>query len=1476
MDFKDDNIAYLADNRGIHKTTNGGASWTDLNAYFITSHIILDPTNHTTLYLVTVSGDLIKSTDAGANWTILDTKLPCNDRLKKLVIDPTNPNILYAIILTVTTVGSAQYADYYVIKSTDGGANWTQLAWKAYTLSIDPTNSNILYAAPSIPGSSTSGLQKSADGGVTWNRIETGLPFLGPQALGTVIVDPKTPSTLYVVANMNGLVVYKSSDSGGQWQSSSAGIINVSTLTDPVIDPLNPNNLYIVGKDSNSNLGRIFKTSNGGGQWSPLDVGIATANVQVIALAPSSPASLHAGTLQHGILKSVNSGSTWVTKNTGIKVLIGHMVLDPSDKNVIYVGIPGLGVFRSSDGGYNWVARNAGLGSLSIAALAISPVGNKTLWASVDNALARNIGGGIIDHFPAIYRSTDGGVTWIVTALPANNFASSAPTRLVADPVDPNGIYALSLGLYHSTDGGTSWSYYYSGLPVDLCTDLAIDPKDPTILYLSIARSTLGTPLIYKSTDKGLTWSPSALGIPDAPFISHLAIDPITPSTIYAASVAGYPANGGVFKSVDSGGSWQDTTLNFQQLILNYSGTQYGNIHYAGSPSVCYSKWYISAYSLAIDSNTPSTLFAAVNGFVLRTTDAADTWVIAHDGLPSSPGPISISTADHTTAYAANQGIYLYTGAGDGSGTSQSLTVVSPNGGEIWMAGSSHNITWSTTGTSTDIKIEYSTDSGLTYSTIVASTPNSGSYSWEVPNTPSANIVIRISEAHGGIWDTSDRNFTIATSGSDTPTLSVLSPNGGEIWLAGSSHNITWSTTGTVGSVKIEYSTDSGLTYSTIVATTANSGSYSWIIPTTPSTTVKVRISDVGATVSDTSNANFTIITSGGGCAYTISPLSRLFGPSGGMGSLAVSSGTTCPWTATSSVPWVTISSGAHGTANGTVNYSVASNTSTTSRTGTITIAGQIAKIIQESTSGISSELFTPIVLDSTGLAGSHYTTETTFTNRGTYFAEVDLTYTSAFGGGDGTGSFILPPGQNIISDTIGFLKGLGIPIPDSGSRGGSLRAHFSNLSSASDINVTVRTSTDVKNVSGALIGRAGLAYPAISAIGCCESLHNMGAKDSHGSLLNSIALDNSTALASAALTAPAYVCGLRQNATDRSNVAFQNVGAYGDGSVTLKATVFDGDSSFSQILPPIVLTPGAFFQLTGVLASNGLSLSNGYIKVERTNGTAPYFAYGVINDQVNSDGSFVIPQPGETTLISGLTLPVIVQTSNFSSELVLTNFSPEQRTINFTFVAEAISNADKTAHFNINLPAGKQLIIPDIFAYMRSNSVEGIGADGTTIVGSLFATATGGDIGGVVLGARTYASGGSAEGRFGLFYTAVPYGQASTTSAWVFGLQQNSENRTNLALVNTGETNSGSDTFVIDLYDGNTGKLVQTMAPITLGARGWAQIGAILKNAGLQNGYVHVRRTAGNNPFITYAVINDGAGPGQRTGDGAYLGSSE
>ncbi|MEJ2637200.1 MAG: PKD domain-containing protein, partial [Calditrichia bacterium] len=93
----------------------------------------------------------------------------------------------------------------------------------------------------------------------------------------------------------------------------------------------------------------------------------------------------------------------------------------------------------------------------------------------------------------------------------------------------------------------------------------------------------------------------------------------------------------------------------------------------------------------------------------------------------------------------------------------ESLTITAPNGGENWQVGSSHNITWEFTGSISNIKIEFSANGGADWPyTIIPSTGNDGSYSWTVPNTPSNNCLVRVSDAaDGDPFDASDEQFTI-------------------------------------------------------------------------------------------------------------------------------------------------------------------------------------------------------------------------------------------------------------------------------------------------------------------------------------------------------------------------------------------------------------------------------------------------------------------------------------------------------------------------------------------------------------------------------------------------------------------------------------------------------------------------------------------------------------------------------------------
>ena len=485
--------------------------------------------------------------------------------------------------------------------------------------------------------------------------------------------------------------------------------------------------------------------------------------------------------------------------------------------------------------------------------------------------------------------------------------------------------------------------------------------------------------------------------------------------------------------------------------------------------------------------------------------------------------------------------------------------------------------------------------------------------------------------------------------------------------------------------------------------------------------------------------------------------------------------------------------------------------------------------------SDTSSAIFVPVLLTASGRNNSSFTSELTLTNRGTEEATLHYTYTAHRGGGSGRATDRLAPGQQRIqADAIAYLTNLGIPIPGSGNRIGTLRVE---VSGSSGVGVSVRTTTLVAD------GRAGLAYPGIAtAAGFAEAV---------------------------------YLCGLRQNRQDRSNVAVQNMGTSEQGNVTLRTTVYSGgaENRSPHVLPDVILPPGGFHQYNGILDLVGFD--NGYVKVERVEGVSPFYAYGVINDNFNSDGSFVFPvTAGSLMGTTGQTLPVIVETGEFASELTVTNFSEEAKTLRFRFVADELTTPDRTARFSLEIGAGRQRILPDVIdTQLRQKGAEGVSGSRGGLAGALFVRAESGDMSGIAIGARTSSSDGLG-GQYGVFYHAVPDGGAFTNTVWIDALQQNDENRSNLALVNTGEVDGSPSVFQLDIYDGTTGMLAETVVTKPIAPRGWHQINGILlrSNPDTRQGYIRIEKVSGNNPFLAYGVINDGGAPGERSGDGAYL----
>lgn len=188
----------------------------------------------------------------------------------------------------------------------------------------------------------------------------------------------------------------------------------------------------------------------------------------------------------------------------------------------------------------------------------------------------------------------------------------------------------------------------------------------------------------------------------------------------------------------------------------------------------------------------------------------------------------------------------------------EGIVVTRPNGGETYLGGTYHAIHWNWYGSSALVRIDYSTDGGTSWNTIVSSTANDGNYPWNVPYTSTTypNCRVRVSHAtNPNIYDISDANFTIARD-----TITVMMPNGGENYFVGLYYPVHWEWTGNFGFVRIDYSTDNGTSWSAVSSNYNNSGRYAWNVDNTPSTSALVRVANYDdANLYDISNATFTI-----------------------------------------------------------------------------------------------------------------------------------------------------------------------------------------------------------------------------------------------------------------------------------------------------------------------------------------------------------------------------------------------------------------------------------------------------------------------------------------------------------------------------------------------------------------------------------------------------------------------------------------
>lgn len=291
--------------------------------------------------------------------------------IRDISIDPLDPKIIYA----ATIAGK-------VLKSVDRGETWSDKSEGIvdrglFVLEINPNNRAIMFAGGSLS------INRSIDGGETWNVIKKGVKVT------SLVINPSDTNIVYAGTAGNGIL--KTVDNGDSWQRVNKGLRFKNVREDSfIINPKNPDTLYVAVETDESEGKGVYKTTDGGTNWREVNRGLVN-EVQGLAIDHFNPETIYAGTLDKGVFKSVDGGQIWFELPNSTRNQNRTIAVDNLNSNVIYVGNQGQGVFMSRDAGKSWVRLNTQLTSRTIRAVEIDPVNPSIIYAGTLQGVSRFI-----------------------------------------------------------------------------------------------------------------------------------------------------------------------------------------------------------------------------------------------------------------------------------------------------------------------------------------------------------------------------------------------------------------------------------------------------------------------------------------------------------------------------------------------------------------------------------------------------------------------------------------------------------------------------------------------------------------------------------------------------------------------------------------------------------------------------------------------------------------------------------------------------------------------------------------------------------------------------------------------------------------------------------------------------------------------------------------------------------------------------
>ncbi|HTR31408.1 MAG TPA: hypothetical protein VMH27_19180 [Puia sp.] len=571
---------------GVYKSTDGGATWKHIGLEKTRhiSDIAIHPHNPDIVYVAaqgTVHGPnnergVYKSTDGGASWTRV---LYINDStgISSLQMDMTNPRILYAAAWehrrypwTVVSGGPGSG----IWKSSDEGKTWERLKnglpekMGKIGLAVSRANPERVFAIIETDRAKA-GLYRSDDGGKTWALHGGGADLVSRSWYYTkVTADPKNPDVVYVLNYM----VQKSIDGGNSFHAIK---IQHGDTHELWINPSNPGNTALAD-DGGAQI-----TSDGAGSWSTLN-NQPTAQFYRVNVDNQFPYKLYGGQQDNtSVIISSRNNMGEITERDWIYGPGGesaYLVFDPNDPTIVF------------GGGYQGFIDRMDMKSHEVKSVQAYPsnmMGNTP--ANMKYRFNWNFPVMTSPHDPhvvyhagnVLFRSTNAGLKWEVISpdltrnekskqidggMPFTNEGAGGEVYntiyyVMESTLDKGEIWTASDDglVYLTRDDGAHWTNVTpAALPECLIQSIELSSFDRGTAYITGTRykfNDFGS-YTYKTVNYGKTWTKIATGIRTDDFLKVIREDTRNKNILYGGAERGF------YISFNAGATWQPMQLN--------------------------------------------------------------------------------------------------------------------------------------------------------------------------------------------------------------------------------------------------------------------------------------------------------------------------------------------------------------------------------------------------------------------------------------------------------------------------------------------------------------------------------------------------------------------------------------------------------------------------------------------------------------------------------------------------------------------------------------------------------------------------------------------------------------------------------------------------------------------------------------------------------------------------------------------------